>query len=227
MSKNSSQDIQEENLISTTQKTDKTATYNSLEHNIHVLDDLVPTWLHNSAKKTALHWPLGFGHTGLGPNQGYEFWSEQWGDSAGTEPNTAPWEFWAIWLVLNENKKRISPDVTTLQCNQIQLNFTTKNHFGNRHVDVQNDTPAYTMVYLLRGDSGMEFWANKDDKIHSVPWKEGRAVIFPSSMIHGGLPPQEVSPRLTLGYIFSGEATPIMRQHKVIHPIFNNNWKLG
>lgn len=213
-------------MTSTTQNIDKKATYNSLEHNIYVLDDLVPKWLHNSAKETALHFPLSFGHRGLGPNQGYEFWSDQWGYANNKDPKEAPWEFWAIWLILNENKNLISPNVTTLQCNQIQLNFTTKKHFGNRHVDVMNEAPAYTMVYLLRGDSGMDFWANEKDKIHSVPWKDGRAVIFPSNMIHSGLPPQEVSPRLTLGYIFSGEATPFMQKHKVLHPIFNNDWKL-
>ena len=49
-------------------------------------------------------------------------------------------------------------------------------------------------------------------------------VIFPSKYIHQGLPPKEVSPRLSLGFIFSGEATPFMRQRKILHPIFTTEW---
>ncbi|MAV94248.1 MAG: hypothetical protein CMA31_01000 [Euryarchaeota archaeon] len=273
-------------MTSTTQKIDKKAIYEDIKNSIYVIDDLVPAWLHEAAKEKILHYPLKFGHRGLGPSQGYQFWSEQWGDSANTDVKTAPWELWAIWLVLNENKKLIAPTVGPIQCNQIQVNLTTKKHVGGLHVDVQTEAPAYTMVYFLHGEAGMEFWSNnpehlnprlaemshgvtkglvtegevaeelektkdiarqndgfrskdatwyEDDyanhdgemdsyKFHSVPWKEGRMVIFPSMYIHQGLPPKEVSPRITVGYIFSGQATPFMKEHKVLHPIFEDEW---
>ena len=273
-------------MTSTTQKIENKAIYEDIKSNIYVIDDIVPSWLHKAAQEKALHYPLKFGHKGLGPYQGYQFWSEQWGDSAGDDPQLAPWEFWAIWLVLQENKHLIAPTVGNIQCNQIQLNLTTKKHVGGLHVDVMDQAPAYTMVYLLRGDSGLEFWSNNPDhlnpklaelshaltkglatkdeveaeriktkemarkagglrskdetwyqdgienhpgeldsyKVHNVPWKEGRMVIFPSKYIHQGLPPKEVSPRLSLGFIFSGEATPFMRQRKILHPIFTTEW---
>ena len=286
MSKNSNQDIQEESLTYTIQNTDKTETSEDISKNIYVLDDLIPDWLHKQAKETILQYPLKFGHRGLGPYQGYQFWSEQWGDSVGTDPKEAPWELWAIWLVLKENRKLITPTVGPIQCNQIQVNLTTKKHAGGLHVDVTTNAPAYTMVYLLHGDTGMEFWSNNpehlnpklaelshgvtkgkvteaeldaelqrtkdmarksggfrskdatwydDDfanhkgdldsyKFHSVPFKENRMVIFPSKYIHQGLPPKEVSPRVTIGYIISGEATPFMKERKVLHPIFEDAW---
>ena len=290
MSKNSNQDIQEESLTSTTPKTDKTETFEDISKDVYVLDNLVPDWLHKQAKETTLNHPLKFGHRGLGPYQGYQFWSKQWGYANNTDPKDAPWELWAIWLVLNENRKLIAPTVGNLQLNQIQINLTTKKHSGGLHVDIQEDAPAYTMVYFLQGDTGMEFWSNnpehlnpklaklshgvtkgtvteaeydaelqrtkemankdgglrtkdltwyEDDfknhpgemssyKCHSVPWKEGRMVIFPSKYIHQGLPPKEVSPRVTIGYIFSGEATPFAKERRIIHSIFNqdniDNW---
>ena len=274
-------------MTSTTQKTDRTETFEDISKNVYVLDNLVTDWLHKQAKETIPSLPLTFGHRGLGPYQGYQVWSEQWGDSKGTDPKDAPWELWAIWLVLNENRKLIAPTVGPIQCNQIQINLTTKKHSGGLHVDIQEDAPAFTMVYFLQGDSGMEFWSNnpehlnpklaelshgvtkgkvteaevdaelqrtkemarnagglrtkdatryEDDfanhqgemdsyKIHSVPFKENRMVIFPSKYIHQGLPIKAISPRVTIGYIFSGQSTPFMREHKVLHPIFKDQWQ--
>jgi len=278
-------------LTSITQKIEVPETFKKLSDDIYVLDDLVPKWLHTQAKETIPSLPLQFGHRGLGPYQGYQFWSDQWGDAnANKELNDTPWELWAIWLILKENKNLISPIVGNIQCNQIQVNLTTKKHSGGLHVDIQDDCPAYTMVYFLQGDTGLEFWSNnpehlnpklaelshgvtqgkvteaevdaelqrtkemankdgglrtkdgtwyEDDfanhpgemssyKVHSVPWKEGRMVIFPSKYIHQGLPIKETSPRVTVGFIFSGEATPFAKERRIIHSIFNqdniDNW---
>jgi hypothetical protein len=277
-------------LTSITQKIGSPATYN-IAQDIYVLDDIVPSWLHKEAVKTIPHLALGFGHRGLGPYQGYQFWSDQWGDTdANKDLDEAPWELTAIWKVLNENRKRISSAVGNIQLNQIQVNLTTKKHAGGLHVDIQEDAPAYTMVYMLQGDSGMDFWSNNpehlnpkiaelsdgvtkgtvteaevhaeiektreiayknnslrtkdgtwyaDDfanhpgkmdsfKCHTVDWKDGRMVIFPSKFIHQGLPVKDISPRVTIGFIFSGEATPFARHRKIIHSIFNqdniDNW---
>ena len=73
-------------MTSTTQKTDRTETFEDISKNVYVLDNLVPDWLHKQAKETIPSLPLTFGHRGLGPYQGYQFWSEQWGDSKGTDP---------------------------------------------------------------------------------------------------------------------------------------------
>ena len=59
------------------------------------------------------------------------------------------------------------------------------------------------MVYYVQGDTGTRFW-NKDEIFHEVDFKKGRAIIFPSSYRHEGLPPKEVSPRVTIGFIFNG-----------------------
>ena len=108
-------------MTSITQKIGSPATYN-IAQDIYVLDDIVPDWLHKEAVKTLPHIALGFGHRGLGPYQGYQFWSDQWGDAdANKNLDEAPWQLTAIWTVLNENKKRISPNVGNIQLNQIQI----------------------------------------------------------------------------------------------------------
>ena len=57
-------------------------------------------------------------------------------------------------------------------------------------------------------------------KWHSVGYKDGRCIVFPSKFIHQGLPPKTVSPRVTIGYIFSGKASQFARDRGVIMPIF-------
>ena len=97
----------------------------------------------------------------------------------------------------------IDEDVGDIQLNQIQINITTKDHSGALHVDSGDDVPAYTMVYLVQGDTGMDFWDNNPDrggkKIDEVEYKEGRLIVFPSRYIHRGIPTNKVSPRVTAG----------------------------
>ena len=55
---------------------------------IKVLDDVVPKWLHQKAVETVPYLPLKWGHRGLGPSQGYQFFSDQWKHE---EIEKAPW----------------------------------------------------------------------------------------------------------------------------------------
>ena len=47
-----------------------------------------------------------------------------------------------------------------------------------------------------------------------IEWKKGRCVVFPSSYPHKGLPPIDVSPRTTLGFIFNG--LPLQKQSEEV-----------
>ena len=246
---------------------------------IKVLDDVIPKWLHRKAVETIPYLPLKWGPRGLGPTQGYQFFSDQWKHE---EIEKAPWVLQAIWMAFEEQKHLIDPDVGDIQLNQIQINLTTKDHIGGLHVDIHDGTEAYTMVYSVCGDSGMDFWSNNPEHInpriaelsdmatrgeatqeqveeelnktkerakanqgmrtkdatwyeddfsnhegemdsyrwHSVDYKEGRCIVFPSMFIHQGLPPKPVSPRVTIGYIFSGKTSKFARDRGVIYPIF-------
>ena len=50
----------------------------------------------------------------------------------------------------------------------------------------------------------MEFCEQDGKPVYNVDWKKGRCVVFPSSYPHRGLPPKDVSPRATIGFIFNG-----------------------
>tara|TARA_Y200000002_G_scaffold366796_1_gene358144 strand:+ start:145 stop:741 length:597 start_codon:yes stop_codon:yes gene_type:complete len=184
---------------------------------IKVLDDVIPKWLHQKAVETVPYLPLKWGHRGLGPDQGYQFFSDAWKHE---EINNAPWVLQALWMAFEEQKHLIDPDVGDIQLNQIQVNLTTKDHIGGLHVDTQGDTKAYTMVYSVIGDSGMNFYNNDSELKHSVDYADARCIVFPSAMIHEGQPPKETSPRVTVGFIFSGRSSQFARDRGVIMPIF-------
>ena len=191
--------------------------------NILVFDDLIPDWLMDQIEAVVPHMPLKFGHRGLGYDEGYNTFSEQWTRDVQhgvTVSHTnfladMPWELKALWTVIHHKKtnlfKKIEGD---LQLNQVQINLSTEEHYGGLHTDAPDDTnqmtmpgwiPSHTLVFFLQGDTGMEFWSSRNGElIHTVDWKKGRCVVFPSSYPHKGLPPIDVSPRVTIGFIFNG-----------------------
>ena len=190
---------------------------------IVVLDDIVPNWLHEDVVKNIPHTPVTFGHRGLGPYQGHQFFSNQWTHE---QIENAPCQLRAVWSAFESQKKKISERVGDIELNQIQINITTKNLNGGLHVDSTENVPAYTMVYLVHGDSGMDFWSDNPDNggkmFKEVPYKSGRCIVFPSRYIHRGLPTIEIEPRISIGYVFSGVTTPFARSRNIIMPIFED-----
>lgn len=190
---------------------------------IIVLDDLIPTWLHNEVVNEIPHSMVSFGHRGLGPYQGHQFFSNQWTHQ---QLDNAPWQLKAVWSAFNHQKDKLGDNIGELQLNQIQINITTKNLNGGLHVDSGEDVPAYTMVYLVSGDSGMDFWSDNPDNggkcIKEVEYKDGRCIVFPSKFIHRGLPPKEIEPRTSVGFVFSGRSTPFAQSRNIVMPIFKD-----
>lgn len=78
------------------------------KNNILVFDDLVPDYLMDQMDSSILHMPLRFGHRGLGYDEGYTTFSEQWVreiQQGATVEHTnflvdMPWEFKTLWLSL-------------------------------------------------------------------------------------------------------------------------------
>ena len=191
---------------------------------ILVFDDLIPDFLKQQVEAVVPHLPLRFGHRGLGYNEGYNTFSEQWTREVqhGFEISHTnflvdmPWELKSMWTVVHHAKTEIFKDVNEdLILNQTQINLTTEEHFGGIHADAPDDSnekqmpgwvPSHTLVYMVQGDTGMNFWTKKKDGeiFHSVEFKKGRCVVFPSSYLHEGIKPNKISPRVTIGFIFNG-----------------------
>lgn len=188
---------------------------------ILIIDNLIPKFLQEQVETVIPHLPLRFGHRGLGYNEGYNTFSEQWSREVqhGVEVSHTnfladmPWELKAMWTVVHHARASIFKNVNdSLILNQVQINLTTEEHFGGKHTDAPDDSeqmkdpnwiPSHTMVYFVQGDTGIQFW-NNNEVIHSVDFKKGRCVLFPSSYIHEGLKPNKISPRVTIGFIFNG-----------------------
>ncbi|MDC1020651.1 hypothetical protein OAR23_01360 [bacterium] len=207
------------------------------KNNILVFDDLVPDYLMDQMESSIPHMPLRFGHRGLGHDEGYTTFSEQWVreiQQGATVEHTnflvdMPWEFKALWCLVNHKRETLFKNIHQgLQLNQVQVNLTTKEHVGGLHTDAPDDSaqlempgwlPSHTLVYFMEGDSGLDFceYDSVDfgvKTVEHIEWKKGRCVVFPSSYPHKGLPPIDVSPRTTLGFIFNG--LPLQKQSEEV-----------
>jgi len=197
-----------------------------MTNKILVFDDIVPTWLYDSIKVTAASTPVTCQHHGIGPDVGINFFSKIWPLFNLQE---IPWEFKATFAALNSYRSNLSTDdeVLPLHLVQCQLNVTTKTLKGGPHQDIS--PPGYTMVHFVKGDTGMDFWSADPDnggkKIREIEWKDNRCVVFPSDLWHRGVPPFEVEPRITLGYIFAGPPqSEHERNNNLLSPIFKKEW---
>lgn len=196
------------------------------ENNIFTIDEIIPGWLYNSIKNNVLTVPVTCQHHGVGPDVGHSFFSKIW-PLFGL--NDLPWEYKATFAAFNDNRQLLSTEdeILPLHLVQCQLNLTTKTLVGSIHQDM--GPPAWTMVHFVTGDTGMDFWTDYPEdggeKICEVDFKPNRCVIFPSNIVHRGIPPVDVEPRITLGYIFSGPPqSQYEHDNNITNPIFKKEW---
>jgi len=194
-------------------------------NDIFVFDDIVPDWLYGEVLNNISSIPVTYGHQGLGPYQGHSLFSKVWPKY---ELANVPWFFKSVFSVFEHNKSRLG-NVTNIRLSQCQLNISTKTLNGGLHVDCNPLAPAWTMIHLIAGDSGIDFWTEMPEhggtKIHEVDYKDNRCVLFPSKLLHRGLPPINIEPRVTVGYIFSGTPpTPFADRNNIIFPIFKDEY---
>ena len=89
--------------------------------NIIVFDDLVPDWLMDQIEAVIPHMPLRFGHRGLGYDEGYNTFSEQWTrdiQHGATVNHTKflvdmPWELKALWTIIHHKKTNLFKNLST------------------------------------------------------------------------------------------------------------------
>lgn len=158
-------------------------------------------------------------------SDGFHFFNKRW---ELWDVETSPWYLKSVWEHFYHNRF-ILGNVCDLELNRCQVNLTTKTLFADAHVDGQPDNPSYTMVHFVNGDSGMRFWSgdyeNRGNIIKEVEYKDNTAVFFPANMLHQGLPPKDVEPRISVGYTFSGKGTVLTRQNRLFFPIFEDQYK--
>lgn len=123
---------------------------------VFVFDDIIPDWLYNATLNEISSIPITFGHRGYGPNQGNVFFSSVWPNY---ELHRLPWFFKATFAALESNISRLGNTVDVI-LNQCQLNYTTKTLTGGLHIDVNPEVASWTMVHLIAGDSGLDFWSD-------------------------------------------------------------------
>ena len=89
------------------------------KNNILVFDDLIPMFLQEQVEAVIPHFPLRFGHRGLGYDEGYRTFSEQWTREIqqGVEVSHTnfladmPWELKSMWTVVHHSKTTLFKNV--------------------------------------------------------------------------------------------------------------------
>lgn len=100
---------------------------------------------------------------------------------------------------------RAIPDATIKGCLRIRLNGTFKNVELYPHEDgPTGHQNVWTIVYYINdSDGGTSFYHDDGHTLaHTVPYKKGRAVIFPSAFYHKAETPVDHNIRITAGLMY-------------------------
>lgn len=96
----------------------------------------------------------------------------------------------------------------SLRMHRILANMQGLYQYAEIHTD-SYETNYLSLIYHVNASEGdTSFYTKKDgDMVHSVPFKMGRVIVFPSHYWHQGLPPERnINPtdnfRISLGYCF-------------------------
>lgn len=100
---------------------------------------------------------------------------------------------------------KVIPDAEVGGCLRIRLNGTFKNAPLYPHEDGPTGYPnTWTIVYYINdSDGGTSFYHDDGHTLaHTVPYKKGRAVIFPAAYYHKAETPLEHNVRITAGLMY-------------------------
>ena len=100
---------------------------------------------------------------------------------------------------------RAIPDADVTMCLRIRLNGTFKSAPLYPHEDGPTGYPnTWTIVYYINdSDGGTCFYHDEGYTLaHTVPYKKGRAVIFPAEFYHNAESPVDHNVRITAGLMY-------------------------
>jgi len=183
---------------------------------IFVLDDFLPTWLQDSFDqrlKDYKGWKIS---NVLSPymvngEQGQEWFCTR----VLYENNREPWDdAGGITTLLNEYCTREGifralPDAQIKSLLRIRLNGTFKNITVYPHEDANPDeTDLWTIIYYVNeSDGGTKFYHDEGHTLaKTVPYKRGRAVMFPALYYHNAETPVDHNVRITAALMYAIES---------------------
>ena len=120
------------------------------------------------------------------------------------------------WFIDYFNKciyNDICKDDNITHCHRILLNGQVKGQNSQNHCD--SDYDCYlSVIYHASGTSGSTWFVNSaDEDVQEVEFKEGRLILFNSTLWHRGDPPSDNSYRISLGCVY-----PLVPIAKLPHP---------
>jgi hypothetical protein len=90
---------------------------------------------------------------------------------------------------------------------RILANMQGLHQYAEIHTDSSTNNYLSLVYHVNESDGDTVFYNSDGSVVHSVPFKMGRMIIFPSDYLHEGLPPVKyINPtnnfRMSLGYCF-------------------------
>jgi hypothetical protein len=179
---------------------------------ILVVDDFLPKWLQDSLDnqlKDYSGWKISniLSSFKVNGEQGQETFCTK----ILYQKNTDPWDNAdGVTKLLNDvctmdGIFKAIPDAEIRDCLRIRLNGTFKNSPVWPHEDAEPNLPGiWTVVYYINdSDGGTSFYHDDGYTLaKTVPYKKGRAVIFPASYYHKGEAPVDHNVRITAGMMY-------------------------
>ena len=174
---------------------------------IEIIDDYFPNWMvQDVAEWLTDYCPLYYNNAPYGDyNKSRFLGNTVIRDNEFTD--TSPW----YWFFAYINECVIKDIATRPPCSHIHrllVNGQTPDMISEFHTD--HDVPATSIIYHAYGKDGDTEFAN--GKV--IPFKQGRMVVFDSSLHHRGNPPSK-GMRLSLG---------IIAPHKGVHVNTTDPW---
>ena len=180
---------------------------------IFVLDDFLPTWLQDSIDqrlKDYKGWKIS---NVLSPYQVNSEQGQEWFCTRVLyEANREPWDdAGGITTLLNEYCTREGifralPDAQIKSLLRIRLNGTFKQIEVYPHEDANpEDTDLWTIIYYVNeSDGGTKFYHDEGHTLaKTVPYKKGRAVMFPAPYYHNAETPVDHNVRISAALMYA------------------------
>ena len=177
---------------------------------IRVIDDYFPQWMVKDVGEWVTDYcPLYYNNAPYGDYKQSRFMGNTViRDNAFTD--TSPW-YW-FFAYLNECIiKDICKDTPISHIHRVLVNGQSPDMVSEMHTD--HDRKATSVVYHAFGDSGDTIFETGE----RVEFKQGRLIVFDSSIKHMGTPPASGF-RVTLGVIAPWDVTP--QEPPTIYPMF-------